>query len=155
MKKVFVILSTVVLLTQGTATAARPGRDRIDRGMIGYGNGYDCSRIMGNAKLKLTAEQTTRLRVLDEKYRQESESIREQLSDKGRELKAEWLRSEPDRGRVELLRCDVVKLQARLRETLSAQRTDMLKVLTPEQQAQVQDGGPGRFSAKSAGFDRK
>ena len=32
MKKAIVILSALFLLTQGTAMAARAGRDRIDRG---------------------------------------------------------------------------------------------------------------------------
>ena len=34
MKKAIAILSTLFLLTQGTAMAARAGRDRIDRGIV-------------------------------------------------------------------------------------------------------------------------
>ena len=49
------IISALVLLTQGTAMAARAGRDRIDRGMMGYGKGYDCFSLTTNAKLNLTA----------------------------------------------------------------------------------------------------
>jgi Spy/CpxP family protein refolding chaperone len=156
MKKAIVILSALFLLTQGIAMAARAGRDRIDRGMmIGYGRSYDCSSLMANIKLNLTAEQAARLRTLDDKYGQEIEPIRKQLYNRGRELKAEWLQTEPDRGRIEALQGDVVKLQARLRAMLAAHRADALKVLTPEQQAQVPDYGPGRVFTKPAGLGRR
>ncbi|MHB8773398.1 MAG: Spy/CpxP family protein refolding chaperone [Syntrophales bacterium] len=155
MKRTIMILSALFLLTQGTATAARAGRDRIERGMMGYGKNYDCSSIIANANLKLTVEQAARLRVLDDKYRQEIEPLRGQLSDKGRELKAEWLKTEPDRARIELLTGDVAKLQARLRAALAAQRADALTVLTPEQKAQVPDDGPGRRFTRPAGFGRQ
>ena len=155
MKKAIVILSALVLLTQGLAMAAPAGRDRIERGMMGYGKNYDCSSIIANPHLKLTAEQAARLRALDDKYRPEIEPIRGQLSDKGRELKAEWLQTEPDRGRIELLKGDVAKLQARLRAALAAQRADALKVLTPEQRTQVPDDGPGRRFTRPAGFGRQ
>ena len=115
MKKAIVILSALFLLTQGTAMAARAGRDRIDRGMMGYGKGYDCSSLTANAKLNLTAEQAARLRALDEKYAQEIEPIREQLYGKGHELKSEWLQTTPDRGKIEALQGEVAKLQERMR----------------------------------------
>ncbi|MHB9096396.1 MAG: Spy/CpxP family protein refolding chaperone [Syntrophales bacterium] len=157
MKKTIAILSALFLLAQGAAMAARAGRDRIDRGMMGYGKGYDCSSLTTNAKLNLTAEQAAQLHALDEKYGQEIEPIREQLYDKGRELKSEWLQTEPDRSRIEALRGDVTKLQERMRAMLSAQRADVLKILTPEQQAQVPDGGPGRafYKHNPAGFGRQ
>ena len=154
MNKAIVILSVLFLLTQGTAMTARAGRDRIDRGvMMGYGMAYDCSSLTANAKLKLTAEQVTRLRALDQKYSQEIEPLREQLYAKGQELKAEWLQTEPDRGRIELLKGDVAKLQARLQAALAAHRAEVLKVLTPEQRTQVPDDGPGRRFTRPAGFD--
>ena len=148
MKKAIAILSALFLLTQGSGMAARAGRDRIDRGMMGYGNGYDCSSLTANAKLKLTAEQVARIRALDEKYGQEIEPIREQLYDKGQELKSEWLQTEPDRGRIEVLQGEAAKLQERMRAKLAAHRADVLKVLTPEQRAHVPDDGPGRVFYK-------
>ena len=155
MKKTVAILSTLFLLTQGTAMAARAGRDRIERGMMGYGKGYDCSSLMANAKLKLTVEQVTRIRALDEKYAQEIEPIREQLYGKGRELKSEWLQTEPDRSRIEVMQGEAAMLQERMRATLAAQRADVLKVLTPEQQAHAPDDGPGRVFYKPADFGRR
>jgi Spy/CpxP family protein refolding chaperone len=153
MKKGILIISALVFLTQGTAMAARAGRDRIDRGMMmGYGNAYDCSSLTANAKLKLTAEQVARLRALDDEYGQELEPIRKQLYNKGRQLKWEWLQTEPNRGRIEALRGEVAKLQERMRATLAAHHAEVLKVLTPEQQTQVPDDGPGHVFTKPAGF---
>jgi Spy/CpxP family protein refolding chaperone len=154
MKKAIAILSALFLLTQGTGMAARAGRDRIDRGMMGYGKGYDCSSLTANAKLKLTVEQSTRLRALDEKYAREIEPLREQLYGKGRELKSEWLQTEPDHGKIEALQGDVAKLQERIREKRAGHRADVLNILTTEQQAHVPDDGLGRFFYKPAGFGR-
>jgi Spy/CpxP family protein refolding chaperone len=123
--------------------------------MMGYGKGYDCSSLTANAKLKLTVEQVARIRALDEKYAQEIEPIREQLYGKGRELKAEWLQTGPDRGRIEAMQGEAVKLKERMRAKLAEQRADVLKVLTPEQQAQVPDDGHGRVFYKPAGFGRR
>jgi Spy/CpxP family protein refolding chaperone len=156
MKKAIVIVSALVLLTQGTAMAGRAGRDRrIDREMMGYGKGYDCFSLTTNAKLNLTVDQAARIRDLDEKYAQEIEPIREQLYGKGRELKKEWLQTEPDRSRIKALHGEVAKLRERMREKMAGHRADVLKVLTPEQQAKVPDVSPGRGFHRQAGFGRQ
>jgi Spy/CpxP family protein refolding chaperone len=155
MKKAIAILSALFFLTQGTAMAARPGRDHINRGPMGYGKDSDCSSLEANGKLRLTAEQVDRLRALDEKYAQEIEPIREQLYDKGRELKAEWLKPEPDRGRIEILQGEVAKLRERMRAPLAAHRAEVLKVLTLRQRAHLPDDGPRRVFTKPAGFGQR
>jgi Spy/CpxP family protein refolding chaperone len=155
MKKAIGILSALFFLTQGTTAAVRAGRDRIDRGMIGYGNGYDCSSLSANTKLKLTGEQVIRIQALDEKYGQEIGPIREQLYSKGRELKAEWLQTEPDRGRIEIMQNEAAMLRERMRVKLTAHRTEVLKVLTLEQRTHVPDDGSGRVFFKHPGFGRK
>jgi Spy/CpxP family protein refolding chaperone len=155
MKKAIAILSTLFLLTQGTSMATRAGRDHIDRGMMGYGKGYDCSSLTANAKLKLTAEQVARLRALDEKYGQEVEPLLAQLYDKGRELKSEWLQTKPDRGKIEVLQGEAARLQKWMRGKMAAHRADVLKILTPEQQVYVPDDGPGRVFYKPAGVGRQ
>jgi Spy/CpxP family protein refolding chaperone len=155
MKKAIAILSALFLLTQGTALAAHAGRHRIDRGPTGYGNGYDCSSLEANAKLKLTTEQVAQIRALDDKYEREIEPIREQLYGKGRELKAEWLQPEPNRGRIEILQGEAVMLRERLRAALAAQRVEVIKVLTLEQRVHVPDHGMGRIFTKPAGFGQR
>jgi len=155
MKKAIAILSALFFLTQGTAIAASAGRDRIDRGMIGYGNGYDCSSLTANGKLRLTAEQAARLRALDEKYAPEIKPIRDKLYGKGQELKAEWLQTNPDRGRIGILQGEAVKLRERLRAALAARRTEVLKILTLEQRVHVPDDRYGRGFYKPAGLGRR
>jgi Spy/CpxP family protein refolding chaperone len=141
MKKVVAMLLVLYFLTQSTAMAAREGRDGIERGMLSYGKGYDSSSLTANSKLKLTAQQATELRDLSEKYAQDVQPIREQLHNLRRELKAEWLKTEPDRGRIQVMQGDAVKLRERMRATFTAYRTDLLKILTPEQQTHMpQDG---------------
>ena len=153
---IIIILSAVFLPTQGAAIAAGVGWDRIDRRMMmGYGKAYDCSSLTANAKLKLTAEQVARLRALDDKHRQEIEPIREQLYNKGRELKAEWLQKNPDRGKIGVLQGDVAELRERMRTPLAAYRTEVLKVLTLEQRAHLPDDGLWRVFTKPAGFGRR
>ena len=155
MKKAFAILSALFLLTQGSGMAARVGGDRIGRGMMGYGNGYDCSSLTANAKLILSRKQTARLHALDEKYGQEIEPIREQLYDMGRKLKSEWLQTNPDRSRIEVMQGEATKLRERMQTKLAAHRADVLKVLTLEQRAHVPDDGSGRVFFKHPGFGRK
>ena len=154
-KKTLAILSALFLLTEGTGIAARAGRDRrTDGRMMGYGDGYDCSSLTANAKLLLTAEQAARIRALDEKYGQEIEPIREQLYNKGRELKSEWLQTEPDCGKIEILHGETARLRERMRAKLAAHRSDVLKILTLEQRAHVPDEGHGRVFYKPSGFGR-
>ena len=155
MKKSIVILSALFFLTQGTAMAARAGRGPTDRRMMDYGNVHYGTSLSKNLKLKLTVEQAARIRDLDEKYAQKIEPIREQLYGKGRELKSEWLQMEPDRGKITVLQGDVAKLHERIRGKMAAHRADVLKILTPEQQAHVPDDGPGRVFYKPAGFGRR
>jgi Spy/CpxP family protein refolding chaperone len=150
-KYTIAMISALFLLTQGTCMAARAGRDRIERGMMGYENRYDCSSLTANTKLKLTAVQAARLRALDEICALEMEPIREQLHDKRRALKAEWLQTEPDRGRIKVMQGEAAKLRDRLRAKLSEHRAGVLMILTPEQQAHLLEDMHGRIFNKPAG----
>jgi Spy/CpxP family protein refolding chaperone len=145
MKMTIAILSAFILLTQGSALADRAGLEHIVRGPMGYENRYSCSSLTANAKLKLTAEQIVRLRDLDEKYAQLVEPIHIQLRKKGLELKAKWLQTKPDMDRIEVMKGEAEKLQIRLRATLAAQRAEVLRILTPEQQTHLLDEGHGRI----------
>lgn len=135
--------------------AAHAGRDRIERGPMVYGRGYDCSSLEANGKLKLTTEQAAQISALDEKYSREIDPIREQLYNKGRELKEEWLQMEPDRGRIEVMQGAAAMLRERMRVKLAAHRTEVLKILTPEQRAHVPDDRSGRIFYKHPGFGRR
>jgi Spy/CpxP family protein refolding chaperone len=154
MKKTIAILSALFLLTQGTAMAARVGGDHINRVIMGHENRYNCSSLAANTKMKLTADQVVQLHALDEKYGQEIDPIREKLYGKGRELKAEWLQTEPNQDKIEAIHRDVTNLREQMRATLAAHRSDVLKILTLEQRAQVPDEGLGHVFTKPTGFGR-
>jgi len=64
----------------------------------------------------------------------------------------------PDRGKIEVLQGDVARLRKRIRANLAAHRAEVLKVLTPEQQEQVQGNRLGKFflnKDKHADFGRQ
>ncbi len=153
MKKTIAILSAFFLLMQGTAMAGWAGRDHSERGRISYEKRYDCSRLTANAELKLTVDQADQIRVLDEKHRLEMEPIIEQLYDKRQELKAEWLKMQPDRGRIKVLQGEAAKLHELMHSKFAALRADILKILTPEQQKYVPDYEPGRNFYKPGVFN--
>jgi Spy/CpxP family protein refolding chaperone len=155
MKKVIMILSALIILAHVLSATAHAGRDGIERGRMGYGEGYDCSSFMVSVKPKLTSEQNTRFRSLNEKYGQQIHGIREQLLNKGHELKAEWLQTEPDRRRIEVFRREAAKLQEQLYAKLVAYRLDVLKILTPEQRAHVPEDAQGIISCKSNGLGQR
>lgn len=137
MKKVIMILSALVILTQVSSMSAHAGRDSIERGRMRYGEGYDYSSFTANVKLNLTREQNTQIRSLNDKYAPEIQLIREQLRNKGHELKEEWLQTEPDRRRIEVFRGEAAELQEQLHAKFVAYRVDVLKILTPEQRAHM------------------
>jgi len=155
MKKAIVILSALFLLTLGTAKAEPTGRGHMGREMMDNGPGYYAARLFVNPTLNLTAEQIIQIHALDEKYAQEIKFIQAQLYSKGKALKSEWLQARPDRGQITAHQCDVTNLRNQMREKMTSHRTDVLEVLTPEQQAQMQDNGPGRDFYKKAAFGRQ
>jgi hypothetical protein len=155
MKKTIVILSAFFLLTQWTARADQEGRDPANRRMMDHGNLHGSASLSKNMNLKLTAEQAKRLSALDEKYARELDLTREQLYSKGQELKAEWLQTNPDRGRIEILQREATKLQERMRATLAAHHAEVLKILNLEQRTHVPDYEPGRIFYKPAGVGRR
>jgi Spy/CpxP family protein refolding chaperone len=137
MKKSIVVLLALFLLAQGTAKAAREGRDPTGMGMMDYGNVHYETSLSGNAQLKLTAEQVARIRALEGKYLRDMAPLREELSGKGRELKSVWLQTEPDRRRIEALKGEIAELRERMREMMAGHRAEVLDVLTTEQRAKV------------------
>jgi len=156
MKTAAAIVSAFFILTQGTALADRTGLGRADRRATAvYGNIYNCSTLTANAGLKLTAEQAARICSLDEKYAPDIESVLEELFGKRRELKSEWLRREPVRGRIAALQAEAAILRKRLRATLAARREDVFKVLSPKQRALMQDAASGCIFGRPAGSERR
>jgi|WetSurMetagenome_2_1015567.scaffolds.fasta_scaffold27178_5 Spy/CpxP family protein refolding chaperone len=143
MKKMIVILSAFILLTQGTVGAEHPGRGP-GRGpavswMIIYKDNYCSASRVAATGLNLTQEQTTRLQLMNEKNKREIELLHARFYDKGKLLKAEWLQTEPDRRRIETLQGEVSMLQRQMQEKMADQRVEVLNVLTTEQRSRVEE----------------
>jgi len=90
------------------------------------------------AGLRLTEEQADRIRALEEKWTRQIEPLQDRLYETGKELKAEWLKPQPDRHRIGALQGEVSRLHERMREKLAGRRAETLEVLTPAQQERLE-----------------
>ncbi len=135
MKRLIIMLLTLLLVMQATAIALHAERDnrRIDR----HGNCLYDVDLAAEAKLNLTPEQAGRIRALHEKYASDIEPLRMQLREKGRALKTEWLRTEPDRNKIESLRDELFNLNKQMQEKIAGHRAEVLDVLTTEQRTRA------------------
>lgn len=153
MKKSLVLLSVLFLFAMGAMTTVHAWR-RGPGSMMGYGSDCYGAGVLANPNLNLTEEQAARIRALDEKYLGEIKPIQDQFYDKRGELKLEWLQRTPDHSKINALQQEVTNLRNQMREKMTGHRLDVLKILTREQQAIMQDYRPGRGFHKRAGSDR-
>jgi Spy/CpxP family protein refolding chaperone len=146
MKTMIVILSAFVLLTQavgadhpGRWLGREPGRGPVNGWMMVHREGPYSAAWIAEAGLRLTEAQADRIRTLEEKWARQIEPLRARLVDTGKELKVEWLKPEPDRRRIEVLQAEVSRLHESMREKLAGRRAEALEVLTPAQQARLEE----------------
>lgn len=151
MKEMIVILSALLLLTQGAAGGDHPGRGPGQGHMWGSGRGPTNGMMMvhqdgpysagwiASAGVSLTMDQTVRIRMLEEKYVRQFEPLQARLFETGKELKAEWLKTEPDRRKIEALQGEVAKLHERIREKMADRRAEALEILSAEQRARLDE----------------
>lgn len=137
MKKLIMIVITLFFLIQATVIAVHAERDISNRKMGRHGNCLYDVDLAADAKLNLTPEQAGRIRALYEKYASDIEPLRMQLREKGKALKTEWLRTEPDRNKIASLRDEVVNLNKQMREKIAGHRADVFDVLTAEQRVRA------------------
>jgi Spy/CpxP family protein refolding chaperone len=91
------------------------------------------------AGLNLTAEQNARIRTMEEKWTRQFEPLQSRWYETRKELKAEWLKTEIDRRRIDVLQDEVAGLRERMREKIADRRAEVLEILTAEQRARVED----------------
>jgi Spy/CpxP family protein refolding chaperone len=139
-----VILSAFVLLTQaagadhpGRGSGREPGRGPVNGWMMVHREGPYSAAWIAEAGLRLTEEQAGRIRTLEEKWTRQIVPLQDRLYKKGQELKAEWLKPEPDRRRIETLQGEVSRLHESMRERLAGRRAEALEVLTPAQRVRL------------------
>lgn len=151
MKKriVTVAAMALALIAASPATAHREWRG-------GYGSGPgNVADIAGIPGLNLSTEQTQRIAVLRETHRKDIRPLQEQLMGKGRRLRDLWLAKTPDREGILAIQQEVHDLRGRLLEKLATYRLEVLRMLTPDQQAKVQafeaERHRGRMGAPAMG----
>ena len=129
------IAAAVIVLAAIAASPATAHREW--QGGYGHGPG-NVADIAGISGLNLSAEQTQRIAALREAHRRDIRPLQEQLMGKGRQLRELWLAKTPDRERILALQSEVHDLRGRLLEKLATYRLEVLRMLTPDQQAKVQ-----------------
>ena len=142
-----VIVSALILLTQSAAGGDHPGRGPgwgsgrgpTDGRMMVHRDGPYSAAWIAAAGVTLAADQTARIRSLEEKYARQFEPLQARLYETGKELKTEWLQREPERRRIEALQGEVAKLHERIREKMAEHRAEALDILSAEQQARLEE----------------
>ena len=137
MKKTTLITVSLTLALTLMATAALawgPGRGH---GM-GPGYGYGTPAIPN-----LTAEQSTKIQALQKALLDEITPLQQDLLKKKTELRSLWSTPNPDQAAITAKQKEILDLRTSLQEKGTNLRLEILKLLTPEQQAQINTFGPG------------
>jgi len=140
MKKTLTIVGTAVLV----AAVAFP--------VLAYGPGQGKGMGMGftNAEtlyceniLNLNTEQSSKLKELREQHQKELLPLRNELFSKRAEVRSLWPKADPGEATIKAKQKEITELENKLQEKMTEYRLECQKVLTPEQQAQLQSARPG------------
>lgn len=93
----------------------------------------------------LTAEQSAKLKELREQRTKEVLPLQNELISKRVELRSLWLQANPDEAKIKAKQHEITELENKLREKMTEHRLECRKILTPEQQAQLQTFGPRKY----------
>jgi Spy/CpxP family protein refolding chaperone len=144
MKKVMVaVLAIALLATSGLALAQGWGRGPGMGPGAGGGMGFGpCA-----ASLNLTAEQIKQMQDLRAEHFKETATLRETLLTKKADLRSLWALKDPKQEDILLKQQEINDLRAKLQTLATQHRLEARKVLTPEQQTQLQSclSDPGNF----------
>ena len=108
----------------------------------GMGPGY-CGNA-GFNRLNLTDEQKTKIEALQLAHQKAIGPVREKMFDKSVELRRIWLQPNPDKDKILALQKEVRVLRDQLEDKATAQKLEIRKLLTPEQQEKLAGAGWGR-----------
>jgi Spy/CpxP family protein refolding chaperone len=144
MKKTGLFASSLVLalaLTTGGALAQGPGSGR----GFGQGPGPGGGWGYGSPAAKiptLTEEQSSYITTLQKAHLKEIASLQHELSMKRIELRNLWLSPNRDEAAERTKQKEIQDLQLQFQDKAANLRLEIRKVLTPEQQAQMDTYGP-------------
>ena len=146
MKKLTLTLITVAIgmILSVPVFAFGPGSGRGPGEGMGPGNGPGYHRDAAWAKLNLSAEQKTKIEALQLDHQKEIRPVREKMFDKSVELRRIWLQPNPDKDKILALQKEVRVLRDQLEDKATAQKLEIRKLLTPEQQEKMANSGWGR-----------
>jgi Spy/CpxP family protein refolding chaperone len=111
---------------------------------MGQGGGSGYHRDAGWSQLNLSDAQKTKIEALQLAYRKEIRPVREKMFDKSVELRRMWLQANPDKDKILALQKEVRTLRDQLEDKATANKLEIRKVLTPEQQEKLVNSGWGR-----------
>ena len=87
--------------------------------------------------LNLSAEQTEKMRGLQEDSLKETNQLRDELKAKENELRTLWDQRKPDQGKILAKQREINALEAQFQEKAGRFRLEAQKFLTPEQKVQL------------------
>lgn len=139
MKKIIVALAVMVMLPS-FGMAMDQGWDRGPGMGMHHGAYQHCDRLAGPglwAALNLSSEQSQKLKDLRASLVRESIPLRNEIRSKRFELRALWMQTNPDEGKILAKQKEMNALRSDLQEKVTKGRLEMRRVMTPEQQAQL------------------
>ena len=139
MKKIIFAGMMIALLTTALATTGLAMSQAWGKGP-GMGMGYGGPHSGGPGlwrSLNLTPEQSEKMRALRKSFFEQILPLRNELRSKRFELKALWVQTNPDEGKILDKQKEINALRAQIQEKATKNRLEMRKILTPEQQAML------------------
>ena len=119
----------------------------------GFGPGFSAGPGSGYPAIpNLTAEQSAQIKVLQDAFLKETESLQKEMAAKGAELRSFRFAPNSDAAAVKAKQEELFGLRTQIQEKMNNLRAEVQKVLTPEQLAQLPAVGPGRGFGPGAGF---
>ena len=120
--------------------------------MGGPGMGPRCD-MTNVAGLNLSADQTAKIKTLQNSHFKDVEPLRNQMFTKRQELRQLWQQKNPDQAKIEAVQKDIQSLKNQLQAKQTQYRFAVLKELTPEQQDKIKASNWGcpKFGAGKKG----
>jgi len=134
------IIALVAALAMPVYAYGRGGNKGRGTGIGPEGRQAPCVQTMPN----LTPEQSAKLKELREQRNKEALPLKNELTAKRAELRNLWLQSDPDKAAIKAKQQEINDLRSKLQDTTTEYRLEVGKILTPEQQAQLQSKRPGK-----------
>ena len=140
MKKMITLVMMIALLASAGLAMGQGWGKGPGMGM-GYGPYSGGARSWGPGlwgALKLTPEQVEKMRALRDSFFKEKIPLRNELMSRRLELRALWVKTNPDEEKILAKQKEINALRVQLQEKATKNRLEMLKILSPEQRAQWQ-----------------